>query len=106
MTEHSKRLTWEEPPRPGSNARVDHTSTVRKLKARKGEWARIGEYASSSSSASAAYQIRNAELGPYSPVGAFESVSRKVDGGYWVFARYVGEEKGSERSASDAPEGA
>ncbi|MBA2951458.1 hypothetical protein [Streptomyces himalayensis] len=88
-------IRWEEPPRvhsyPGGG-RGRHAEIAAQLKERPGEWAKVLTFASSETARSMAYSIRYAaRLAAYRPAGAFEAVSRKVDGETCVYARYVGE---------------
>lgn len=62
------------------------------LAARPGEWARLGTYHHQVTAAGMARRIRTGETAAFRPAGAYEAVSRGVDGEYGVWARYVGGE--------------
>lgn len=106
MAERSKRLTWEEPPpaRRG-NGRVNHADVARKLKARPNEWAIVNTYPNSRTSGAVASSIRTGQVTAYLPRGAWEAVSRLVDGEHRVYARYVGGVKdvGHSQTAAGQP---
>ena len=74
-----KRVTWGR-----------HHEVARKLKAKPGEWAVVGVYNASNTAAAIARQVKRATLSAYEPAGAFEAISRTVDGEYRAYARYVG----------------
>lgn len=105
MPKQNKRLTWEDPPSRGG-ARAEFAPIAAKLRARKGQWAKVSQYEKSSTSASVAFMIRNGGITSFQPAGAYEAVARTVEGEHWVWARYIGEEKESERHPQIAPDGA
>ena len=76
---------------PGRGARPKgwHGEVARQLRARPGEWAVIDVYGSQASAAGVAYQIRMGGYSAYQPRGAWEAVSRLVDGENRVYARYL-----------------
>lgn len=94
------QIIWEEPP---PSARANYASPrpswVFDLRARPGHWARVREfpyqgdqYAKAAGAASAlATRIRKGGAKYWQPAGSFEAVSRRADGAYRVYARYVGE---------------
>lgn len=107
MPNQTEDLIWEDPPAGGHTHRKGTLSfAALKLRSRKGKWARVRRYNSSATSASMAFQIRAGRSSHFQPEGAFEAVARTVDDEHWVFARYVGEDKESERSSQTAPDGA
>jgi hypothetical protein len=84
-------IVFEEPPQDGRRTSGrDHAGIARSLKDRPGEWAKIYTSETSNPASTSAWQIRAGLLVPYRPAGAFEAVSRKVDGKYRVYARFVG----------------
>lgn len=106
MPKQNDRLSWEDPPQVEAYIRTDYERIARKLKARKGEWAKIQQHDSATTAATAAHLVRAARSRFFAPAGAFEAKARTVGGEHWVYARYVGEGEESERSAPTAPEGA
>ncbi|TXS35089.1 hypothetical protein [Streptomyces sp. t39] len=78
-------LIFEAPPR------TKHLQAAEAVRARPGEWARIGCYGSRDAAASVAWQIRKGVRSAWRPVGAFQAVSRTVGGEFRVYVRYVGE---------------
>ncbi len=66
---------------------VRHEPITAELKAKPGEWGRIGPYKDARASSQIAYAIRQGSLTAYRPAGAFEAVGRQG----WVYLRYVGE---------------
>lgn len=106
MSKPTERLSWEEPPKITTRPRTKFSEAARKLKARKGEWAKVADYPKAGTAATIANIIKTGRSRFFEPAGAFEAVSRTVEGEHRVYARYVGEEKEDERSAPNAPEGA
>lgn len=106
MPKQNDRLSWEEPPQVEAYARSNYDVIARKLKARKGEWAKIQKHDTPAKAAAGAHLVRIARSRFFAPAGSFEAKARTVDGECWVFARYVGEGEESERSAPTAPGGA
>lgn len=68
-----------------------HAAIAEQLRTRPGEWAVIATYAHSGTCGSMAQGIKRGLIRAYAPEGAFEAVSRTVDGEHRVYARYVGE---------------
>jgi hypothetical protein len=63
------------------------------LRARPGEWALLGKYATQGTMRQAAYEIRNAldpKDQPFAPAGSFEAESQTLCGEFRVYVRYVG----------------
>lgn len=86
-------LTWEEPPGTGAWAagiRGKHAQVAAQLKEHPGQWAKIPVTGGPVTARNMAYQIRKGEMAAYKPPGAFEAVSRTVDGQTCLYARYVG----------------
>ena len=87
-------VRWEEPPRAdawrGSN-RYDWTAIGAVLQKKPGKWAVVAVYETVSRAASQAGAIRAGVVSALRPAGAFEAMSRTVDGECRVYARYVGE---------------
>lgn len=81
-------------PKTGTSVGTRHAKTADVLRDRAGEWAVIDVSDRASVTHSMASAIRTARLRPYAPAGSFEAVSRKVDGEYRVYARYVGTGEG------------
>lgn len=87
------KIVFENPPartggqKPRSRALVTTAAALRRAA---GEWARIGLYRNAATSGSVANQIKRGKLAAFRPAGAFEAVSRTVDGQHRVYARYVG----------------
>lgn len=75
----------------GGHGQNKHAANARQLRARPGAWAVIGVYDKAGTAGSIAYAVKNGTMGPYRPAGTFEAASRKVDGEYRCYARYVGE---------------
>lgn len=88
----SEEMVWEEPPRLPLEAapRASHHALARQLRAKPGEWGRIGSYSSAESASATAYTVRHAKVTAWVPEGHYEAVARKVEGEYRVYARYVG----------------
>lgn len=66
------------------------------LRARPGEWALLGKYATAGTMRQAAYEIRNAldpKDRPFAPAGSFEAIARSMLGEHRVYVRYVGGER-------------
>lgn len=85
-------IKWEEPPhrrtRKGSGR---HAAIAAQLQSRPGEWAVIDTFDSPGNAAGMAWNINNPKrMVAYQPAGAFEAVSRTVDGEYRLYVRYVG----------------
>ena len=84
-------IKWEAPP--GSPVRLSnssHLAIAAQLRARPGEWAHILSSGSSTSARTMAYGIKAGNRRAWLPAGAFEAVSRTVEGENRVYARYVG----------------
>lgn len=81
------KLKFENPPEPDY---VQHADVAKLLRRRPNQWARVGDYANPPSARSTAQSIRKAGLRAYAPAGAYEAISREVDGQHVVYARYVG----------------
>lgn len=89
------RFDGPPPAAKGGTARATrHSETAEILRARAAEWAVIDVSDRASVTHSMASAIRTARLRAYAPAGSFEAVSRKVDGEFRVYARYVGSEGG------------
>lgn len=86
------RIRFEEPPAKanGPVGKTKHERVADKLKKRVGDYALIGHYSTPGSANSIAHMIRRARCDAYAPAGSFEAVSRRVDGEYCVYARYIG----------------
>ena len=80
---------FEEPPAPQSGRPSSHAEAVQALKERPGEWGIVTICSTSASSGSTARAIRTGVRRAWQPAGDFEAVSRKVDGEYRVYARYM-----------------
>ncbi len=93
MGDSTNGITFEEPPQPRKGGgSVLHAQAAAALRARPGQWARIGTYSNSGSASSMVQTIRMARTRAYEPAGAFEAVSRTVKGVHGVWARYKGGE--------------
>lgn len=87
-------IRWEEPSLPAvRNRRSAAQEVVAALKSNPGRWARLREYDHASYNTAQAFAslIRLGRSPVYAPAGAFEARSVSVEGGYAVYARYVGE---------------
>lgn len=84
-------LVWEEPPPANRGGGTNHRVVASQLRTNPEVWGRIGTYKTSASAGSMARTIRTAALTAYEPEESFEAVSRRIDGQYYVYARYVGE---------------
>jgi hypothetical protein len=73
---------------------IVHRDVAEKLRRTPGEWAPVGDYASSQSAYGIANMIRSGggTIIAYEPVGAFDARVEVVDDGVRVFACYVGGE--------------
>ncbi len=92
-----RKLEWVEGPPPvtraGGKAKGGRTyvSESAQLIAKPGQWAILRrDFKSQDQAATLASYIRIGQLAAFSPSGAFEAVSRSVEGEYRVYARYVG----------------
>lgn len=81
----------------GSIEDQSHQPIAEALKERAGEWAVVRVSKTASAASSAANYIRNAKGSAYGPAGSFEAVSRKVDGEFRVYARFLGTVAGGVR---------
>lgn len=83
-------VEWAEPPPDGrgrTKTHGKHDDLIAKLRARRGEWAKLGTYRSSSYAA----RWQSGRIAGTKP-GEFEAVCRKTaDGKYDVYVRYLGE---------------
>lgn len=89
---------FEEPPAPFQRPRGDQATAAKALMERPGEWGIVAICCNSGSSASMARAVRKGVSKTWQPAGDFEALSRKVDGEYRVYARYVPD---PERSADE-----
>ncbi len=85
-------VRFEEPPgaRSGTTGR-DWNAVAAALKKKPQRWAIVAVCPTAVLAASTAQNIRKGTVAAMRPVGAFEAVSRTVDGEPRVYARYVGE---------------
>lgn len=83
-------LRWGEPP-PGRRGLIDWPAVAVSLRAEPGRWAIIQVCRSPAAASNLARRVRDGSYSAFRPVGAFEAVSRTVDGEIRVYARYVGE---------------
>ena len=83
-------LVWEDPPLENRGGGVNHQHVAQQLRTNPGAWARVSTYATAASAGAMAQSVRRALLTAYQPEGAYEAVSRTVEGKYYVYARYVG----------------
>ena len=63
------------------------------LRARPGEWALLGKYATAGTMRQAAYEVRHAldpKDQPFAPAGSFEAIARSMFGEHRVYVRFVG----------------
>lgn len=96
-------LIWEEPPPALRDRRGLHAppSYAAELRSRPGRWARIRFFSDGtvtvprSLATTHAWKIRVGRYAWAHPAGSFEAVHRPVDGGWGVWARYVGSEDGT-----------
>ncbi len=87
-------IVWEEPSFPESDGRVQVPRwqvEAGELRSRPGDWALLCTKRSRSAAKSMAHDIKTGVLRAFLPAGSFTAVSRKVDGEFRVYARYVGE---------------
>lgn len=91
-------LVWEEPPAPIGGGKYrwhKYADVAEQLKAKPGEWARVGEFDRDSRAGTLSQTIR---LGrdAFGPRGSFEATVRTIKSGrvgesiVHVFARYIG----------------
>ena len=89
-------IVWEAPPPSrqgqggGRPSRMDPLAAA--LRTRPGEWALAYQCEASNVASRRMYGITRGIAASFRPAGAFEATSRKVDGEYRVYARYVGEQ--------------
>lgn len=89
-------LVFRDPP-PPKKVRRNWSDIAEQLKANPGRWALITSAPKRTSIAMITTRIQRNTYGPFSPVGAFEAVSRESldePGRFEVFARYVGNRDG------------
>ncbi len=88
-------IRWEFPPTAKPVGRygvtLAHELIASQLRRRAGEWALVAENPGNSSLAG---HIKSASIAAYRPAGAYEAVTRTVDGVVRIYARYVGEPAG------------
>lgn len=89
---------FEEPPAAHQQPRGGQIEAAQKLRAKPGEWGMVTVCSTSGSSSSMARAIRVGTRTAWQPAGDFEAVSRKVDGEYRVYARYMPD---ADRSADE-----
>lgn len=78
------KIRWEDPPLPQNRRGPWLIPTLRKLRKRPGEWARVREYRQSASASRAVNAI-------HANYPGFEATVRKIDGRSVLYIRYVGE---------------
>jgi len=85
-------IRFEDPPGARSAATGrDWTAAAAVLRKEPRRWAIVAVCPNAVTAASTANNIRRGQVAAMRPVGAFEAVSRTVDGEYRVYARWVGE---------------
>jgi hypothetical protein len=87
-------IVFEEPPRLEAYRWSSNLDAAAQLRERPGEWARIGAYSTGTSARSMAQSIKTGQRRAWAPAGAYEAISRTVDGEHRVYARYVGDSDG------------
>lgn len=92
-------IVWGEPPARSNKYRA----FLDALRGRPGEWGGL-KVDKKTGANSLAWNIRVGRVDGSLPYGSFESTCRAVDGEYWVYARYVGEDQGPEALAEAARE--
>lgn len=84
-------IRFEELPNPvHAKTKHDHAAIVAALRARPGEWAIVMTYEKVTTASVMAHSIKSARNVAYAPAGTFEAATRKIDGEFRVYARYVG----------------
>lgn len=86
-------VRFEEPARRALRGREARQVFAGALRARPGDWALLGKYATSGSARQSAYCVRQADDPqdqPFAPAGSFEAEARTMLGEHRVYARYVG----------------
>jgi hypothetical protein len=86
-------IRWEEPPTRGPGERGHHIGWAELgpvLVARTGEWALVVTYDKPEPARSMAYLIRKGRVAKLAALGRFEATSRKVDGEYRIYVRFMG----------------
>ena len=85
---------FEDPPpiqKPGRTAGEATLKMVAILRANPGQWAVLRTVAVNGTANAQASAIKRGTPSCFAPAGAFEATTRKMDDGYRVYARYVGE---------------
>lgn len=86
-------IRWEDPPPSYAGCKgenkpvISHELIAFQLRQRPGSWALIHELKRSPALPT---EINQGKQRAYRPAGAYESVSRQVDGMFRIYARYVG----------------
>lgn len=80
-------LVFEGPPPPRAS-RPELREVAQALRARPGEWARVGQFVQADMLAA---NIKRGKPVVFAPKGSFEAVSRRINGEFFLYARYVGE---------------
>jgi hypothetical protein len=84
-------IKWEDPPPDGRSTQWSEVTD--QLRARPGSWAIVAVRRSIGSASDICEKFKTARQSPaFAPAGSFEAVTRKVDGEYRVYARYLGGE--------------
>lgn len=84
-------IRFEDPPTPHRRGpSKEYQAIAEALRARPGEWAIIHDHAAEGSSRNVAVRIKNGTCRAFRPAGAFDAVSRRVEGRFRVYARYTG----------------
>lgn len=86
-------IVWEEPPADGRGPRqAGHLEPfAAALRDHPGQWARYPVALTEKSTSNAAVRIKTGSALSFGPAGAFEAVTRNVDGTRVLYVRYVGE---------------
>lgn len=86
-------LHFEDPPGEyRSRQGTDHAAVAAELKAHPGQWAVVSTHPTIQAASTAAGRVKCGFPHAYKPAGAFEAVSRTVDGKHRMYARYTGKE--------------
>lgn len=84
--------------RPRQRSYTDHAKVAAAARRSQGEWVPVTTYRSADSAYQTVRCIRTGtRLPSYAPAGSFEARHRRVDGGFEIFARFVGAVEGGAR---------
>lgn len=89
-------IVWEDPPEPATGRKGVWFERLSPLMEKPGEWARVLDTLFARTAYGTVTVIKQGKSGTRSmnrPPGQWEACARKVDGKFYVYARYLGPEK-------------